>query len=310
MQQSTLIQVLESIALPFLSAPWDKSGVQVASDRNELEHVALCLDPQPALLARALDAAASMIISHHPLAMKPAYPDILNTYHQALRLLFSHNTPLYSAHTSLDANPLGPVTWLAAELGMKNCQILEPTGHFNPVAVLERLQVVDDLPRLQLEHFAAAAFEPAGMLGGFGCVGDITPMPFEKLMRTVEGFIDLRCATVSGPVPRTVRRLAISPGSGASVLEPAAALGAEIILTGDIKYHTALDNQSSFCAGHRPHAVPFCIIDVGHFGLEEEMTRRLAHMLGCCMPELKVSFLPGLNPFTPLSLPEVPEVLA
>mgnify|MGYP002241548695 FL=1 len=62
-----------------------------------------------------------MILAHHPLTMEGRFTDRLDSYHEVLSLLFRADVPLYSAHTSLDANPLGPVSWLADELGL--CRI-------------------------------------------------------------------------------------------------------------------------------------------------------------------------------------------
>ena len=53
------------------------------------------------------------------------------------------------------------------------------------------------------------------------------------------------------------------------------------------------------------------ILDIGHFSLEEEMMRRLALQLEKELEGVTVTFLPGRDPFQPLTfLSEVPEVLS
>lgn len=113
MKQSELIGIIEETAPLHIAAPWDRSGVQVASSREDIRRLAVCLDPTPLSLRRALADGADMVLAHHPLILEGRFTDRLDNYHAALSLLFKADVPLYSAHTSLDANPLGPASWLA-----------------------------------------------------------------------------------------------------------------------------------------------------------------------------------------------------
>ena len=72
-----------------------------------------------------------------------------------------------------------------------------------------------------------------------------------------------------------------------ALLEEARAAGADIFITGDVKYHTALDTQ-------------LCLFDVGHHSLEEEMMRRAAIHLQHACPMLEVVFVPSASPFQPV----------
>ena len=45
MLQSDIITIIEKTAPLSLMAGWDRSGVQVASPRKEISHLAVCLDP-------------------------------------------------------------------------------------------------------------------------------------------------------------------------------------------------------------------------------------------------------------------------
>lgn len=128
MQQHKLIAILEEAAPPEFAAEWDKSGIQVASARPEIAHLAVSLDPTPDAVAEAAAAGADMLLTHHPLTLRPRYPDALDIYQRTLSLLFSHDMPLYAAHTTLDANPDGPAAWLPDELGLSGRRFLEVTG--------------------------------------------------------------------------------------------------------------------------------------------------------------------------------------
>ena len=111
MLQSDIITIIEKTAPLSLMAEWDRSGVQVASPRKEIRHLAVCLDPAPEQMAAAVENGADMVLTHHPLAMRPEWTNRLNGYTDVLRTLYSRDVPLYSCHTSLDANPLGPSAW-------------------------------------------------------------------------------------------------------------------------------------------------------------------------------------------------------
>jgi putative NIF3 family GTP cyclohydrolase 1 type 2 len=64
---------------------------------------------------------------------------------------------------------------------------------------------------------------------------------------------------VAGDVDREVRTVAVCGGSGGSLMEVAAAAGADVLLTSDLKHHPVSEWQ-------RPEAMSLC--DVAHFASE------------------------------------------
>ena len=290
MLQSELISIIEQTAPLSLMADWDHSGVQVASARADIRHLAVCLDPAPEQLRAAVEAGADMVLTHHPLAMRPAWTNALNGYTDALSILYRNDVPLYASHTTLDANPLGPSAWLPDLLGLADRVILEKTGTFT-------------------------APDGTQTEGGFGCAGTLpAPMSLKKLCAAMRGSLplDRMCAVprLIGNPDMTVRRVAVCTGSGSSLLQEAAAAGADLFITGDVKYHDALALASRH-DGRSPNFCSMAILDVGHFSLEEEMIRRFAELLKTKLDGVTVTFLPGRDPFLPLTfLSEVPEVLS
>jgi len=87
-----------------------------------------------------------------------------------------------------------------------------------------------------------------------------------------------------GPRPQTIRRVAYTTGSGASLIPAAFAAGADVFLCGDVKHHAALES-------------PGLVFDVGHFILEEEMMRLFAGELGPALSGVEVKFFEGKSPF-------------
>ena len=175
MHIAEIISIIEQMAPLQGAASWDASGLQVAAHRTDATRLAVCLDPSPASVSAALELGAQCILSHHPLALKPSLPNRIDHYHEVLRLLLTNDVPLYAAHTSLDVNSDGPVSWLARELHLDNLAVLEPTGPGTGV----------------LPH-------------GFGLAGDLAePVDLQQLAGMLAAHIDLSTATVSGPCPES-----------------------------------------------------------------------------------------------------------
>lgn len=254
MQPSSIIDAIEAIANPAMQAPWDKSGLQVASTRKDCDHLAVMLDPLPGQIEQAIDQKADFILAHHPLTLHPELPNHIDNYYKTLRILLLANTPLYSSHTSLDVNLDGPAGWLGRELGLENCQPLEKmVGQHNM---------------------------------GYGEIGSLPdPYPAEALIQKVMSKCDLQEAFMAGPEPGLlVEKVAYCGGSGASLAGIAADLGADIYITGDIKYHSALDAK-----------IP--VLDIGHHSYEEKMMKEFSKDLAQKLSEIKVTFFPAPSPF-------------
>lgn len=120
---------------------------------------------------------------------------------------------------------------------------------------------------------------------GFGEVGVLPqPMPFEEFCDTVAKLCGIEALTVSGPQPQEVRSVAYCGGSGSSLIPAAMKSGADVFVTGDMKYHPAVETE-------------LCTLDVGHFSLEEEMMRVFAGTLEHELEGVEVRFFKGVDPF-------------
>lgn len=253
-----IVTYIENIAPPSVAAPWDNSGMQVASLNDEISHIAVVLDPTPAAVARALAAGADMIISHHPPLMEARMPNSPDAYHAVLRQLFSRDIPLYSAHTSLDANLHGPAAWLADAFDLRARRALASSAECD-------------------------AGEPHY---GFGIAGALpAPLSYAEFTSTLAGVLGQNAWRACGPMPQKIVRMAYCPGSGESLIREAHACGADIYITGDVKYHAALE-------------APLRVLDVGHFILEETMMARFANLLQKTLSPVTVAFLAAADPFT------------
>ncbi|MDP3431130.1 MAG: Nif3-like dinuclear metal center hexameric protein, partial [Desulfomicrobium sp.] len=132
MHPSTLISRIEATAPPQLAASWDKCGVQIASATSTVTTLCVALDPSVESVRSAVEMKAQFLLCHHPLSLSPKLPSRLDDFHEVLRLALGASMCVYSAHTSLDASPDGPVNWLGRLLELQDMAILEVTRRETP----------------------------------------------------------------------------------------------------------------------------------------------------------------------------------
>ena len=104
--------------------------------------------------------------------------------------------------------------------------------------------------------------------GGFGCVGEIAAAGFAAFVRRARAAFGAE-ARVSGRRPARVRRVAVCPGSGGRLVPLAAAAGADVYVTGEVRYH----NQRE--AEHHGLA----IVELGHDRTEMPAVDLLARLI-------------------------------
>lgn len=260
MQPTELIKLLEATANPEKAAAWDKSGIQVWGAKQKIQRLAVTLDPTEEIIEKCINLKADFILTHHPLTLSPELPNKNNAYTRILRHLFQSGLWLYSAHTSLDTQTNGPVSWLAKKLKL--------TG-ITPVQILCN----DQDPKV--------AF-------GYGIIGALpSETAWEKFSQLLRTILGIRFWSEIGSAPQKIRTIAYCPGSGMDLATQAFALGADLFISGDCKFHQAQEiGQLGFA------------LDVGHFILEEKMMQTWADELQGPLTRrgIEVLFITGQNP--------------
>lgn len=330
MKIKDILSILQDLAPEGNQSSWDNSGVQISGSCSTLSKVGVALEPTPAMVRQCLDWGAHMIVTHHPLYMKPKAPVGETVYMDVLREALCAGTHLYAAHTSLDTRPNGPAFWLGHSLGLEGTRLLEIEKGYAPVEA--SFYCEEPISREDADLWAnrdgvhsiaqsrtgeirlvcdealwagvAAAIEfslgqrPLFYLRsltaprsevGFGEVGTLPePMAWDAFVERMEALIDCEAWQVAGPQPESVTTVAYCGGSGSGLIDKAARAGADVFITGDMKYHPAVET-------------PICVMDVGHFSLEEEMMRlfalELADRLDARSQDVEVKFFKGENPF-------------
>jgi len=130
MNAQKALSCVRSLAPEALAAAWDNSRVQISGTRGEVKKLAVTLDPLPAIMAEALAWGADLVVTHHPLYLKPQAPTQDGQYLSVLRQFMTAGAWLYTAHTSLDCRPDGPAFWLGRALKLQDCASIEPVQAF------------------------------------------------------------------------------------------------------------------------------------------------------------------------------------
>lgn len=149
MKISAVINAIESYAPRAFQEKWDNSGVQIAlpPGSDECTGVLLCLDVNEAVVAEAAMRGCNLIISHHPLIFK-GFKSLTGATVQERAAIAAVRAGIavYSAHTSLDSTRGGISYEMAALLGAKVTDVLQPAeGIESVVSVICPRDKADDV---------------------------------------------------------------------------------------------------------------------------------------------------------------------
>lgn len=141
---------------------------------------------------------------------------------------------------------------------------------------------------LESHPYEEPAYDVYPLLGpsrsGLGRVGDLPgPMSLGELAGFCSRELANPAVRLAGDPERRVTRVAVCGGSGGKLAASALQAGAEVLVTGDVGYHDALDAAARGLA----------VIDAGHYQTEMPALRRLASLLeaGAREGELAVAVL-------------------
>lgn len=244
-----IANVIEQFAPKSLQESYDNAGLQVGNPESNVTGVLLCLDVTEDVMQEALERECNIIVSHHPLIFKGIKSLTgADTTQKLLIESLKKGISVYSAHTNLDSVWDGVSHEIARRLNIKDLDVLEP--------------------------------QPENHRAGLGVVGNIKPLPKIEFLRKIKETFQVGALRYSAQSPGlVVRRVAVCGGSGASLISAAINAKADILVTGDVKYHDFTTYGSEII-----------IADIGHY--ESELCSReiLSRVIREHFPELTVYF--------------------
>lgn len=253
-----IIQVIEASYPREAALGFDNVGLLAGRAEKEVNRIYLALDATDAVIDRAIEAGADLLVTHHPLIFNPM-KKVTDEDFIGRRILkiIQNDLCYYAMHTNYDV--LGMAALSEQVLGIQNTEVLDET-----------MEGAD------------------GKKEGIGRVGDLPkPMTLEECCVYVKHKLNLGSLKVFGDMDREVSRLAVSPGLGKSAIPEALKKGADVLVTGDIGHHDGIDAVEQGLA----------VIDAGHYGTEYIFIADMERFFKEKLPGLETLTEPIIHPF-------------
>lgn len=224
-----VIEKLETLSPLQFAEEWDNIGLLAGRRDKDIKIIYIALDATDDVIEEAIRLKADLLLTHHPLIFKSL--NRINTDHFIGRRVYElirNDICYYAMHTNFDV--MGMADAAADELGLRSRQVLDVTYE-------------DDISK-----------EGAGRYGRLP-----VKMTLFECAEMVKRMFNLPNVRVYGQLDSMIEDAAIIPGSGGDFIPNALQLGADVLITGDIDHHEAIDAV----------AQGISIIDAGHYGLEK-----------------------------------------
>jgi dinuclear metal center YbgI/SA1388 family protein len=228
-----VVAILERRYDPSWAEEWDAVGLVCGDPDAAVERIHLAVDPVDVVVEEAIESGAQLLITHHPLFLGGTESVAATTAKgRAIHRLVTSGVALYVAHTNADVARPGVSDALAEALGLFEVRTIEPAA--------ER-----GLGRL-------------GELASPMTLTDFVALAADALPATHWG------VRAAGDPDRLVATVAVCGGSGGDLAEAAAAAGADVLLTSDLKHHRTSEALSD---------VGISLVDAAHWATEQPWVR-------------------------------------
>lgn len=260
----TCKEVMEQLALrwdPSYALTWDNVGLLVGREEKEIHRIFVALDVTEATLEQAIAFGADLMITHHPMLFSPI-KKITSQDFMGRRLLRMIQADLccYAMHTNFDVMGMAELNEKA--LALQETSVLEVTG----TSVKNEKEVAEGIGRI-------------GMLE--------KPKTLQEFAMDVKEAFQIPDVRVYGDANRVVCHVAVSSGSGKSMVTAALEKKADVIVTGDMDYHSCMDAV----------AQGLMVIDAGHYGTEYGFISYVSEVLKEMLPETAVGEAKVQHPY-------------
>jgi len=231
-----LLNLLDELA-PFDHAEsWDNPGLQVGDPSQGVTRICVALDPSLESLRGCVREGGQLLLTHHPLIFKPLTSLDVRTYPANVLLeAGGEGVSVVAVHTNLDMARMGINHMLAEQLELQGVTILKEMG--------------------------------AEKEWGPGRIGSLpSPVPLSSVLQRLKRMLGAERLRLTGDLAREIRRVAVVGGSGGSLIKDASDKGADLLLTGDVGHHDALEART----------LGMAVVDGGHFLTERLGLRKFS----------------------------------
>ena len=241
-----------------MAVAWDNPGLQVGRRDRQVKKVMVALDATDAVIEQCAAWGAELLVTHHPLMMSGIAKINEDTIAgKKILALAEHGISHYAIHTNYDVTRMAVLAQEALQL--KKTQSLEVTGT-----------------------------DAQGNAYGIGRIGELPEkMTAAQCCKLVKEVFHLPHVRLFGDKEAQVKKIAVSPGSGKSMIAPAVKAGVSLLISGDIGHHEGLDAVDQ----------GLIVIDAGHYGVEHIFIEDMAAYIKKHFPKAEVKTAAVGEPF-------------
>ncbi len=243
MRLREILDALEGVAPVRYAFSFDRVGLQVGDPEVEVSRAVVSLDRSRAAVAHAREIGAQLLLSHHPLLFSPLR-EVLATDHVGRTVLdlATGGIAFVAAHTNWDSARGGVNDELAKRLGVSD---LIDFGQ------------------------SSNGEQPSGRLG------TVEPTSLAAFAASVEGALSTRSWAWGDP-KGPIRRVAVVGGAADGEWQAAQRADADVLVTGEVKQHIALEAAES----------GFALLAAGHYATEQPGVEALRDRMAIVCPSV------------------------
>lgn len=207
MKIKEIIAALERFAPLPLQDGFDNAGLQTGVTEAHATGALLCLNVTEDVVDEAASLGYNLIVAHHPLLFHGLKSITGSSYiERCVMKAIKNDITIYAAHTNLDNAPGGVNFKMAEKIGLANLRILQPQGEDG--------------------------------LSGSGVIGSLeVPETETDFLRRIKKIFESECLMHNRLRGREIQKVALCGGAGSFLIPKALEEGADVFVTGEIKYH-------------------------------------------------------------------------
>lgn len=213
-----------------LAEDWDNVGLILGSEERLIKKIVIGIDADLETIEFAIKNKADLLITHHPMIFSAIKKIDLDTVlGKKIEDLITNKINLYTLHTNIDSGKDGLNDYLLEKMGIFNSKILD----LNP---LEKNCGIGRYFKLENE------------------------VSLNLYIEEIKNKLNIQNAVCySKDLNKKIKKIVVVNGSGASFWKKSRFIGADLLITGDVKYHDALDGMEN--------GISF--LDLGHYESEK-----------------------------------------
>ncbi|WP_300276091.1 Nif3-like dinuclear metal center hexameric protein [Peptacetobacter sp.] len=218
-----------------LAYEWDNVGLIVGDLSSDIKKIMTVLEANESVVDEAIDKNVNLIVTHHPFIFGKIKKITTDDYKgKLIHKLIKNNISIYSMHTNFDIAFDGLNDYFMKIMEIKNTKVLDKIDSYQDYC--------------------------DGETYGLGRIGELEEsIKLKDLCNKIKKILKADSLRVVGDLEKEISKVAVVTGSGSEFAKLALNEGADVILTGDVKYHDAQDVLD----------MGMNLVDCGHFDSED-----------------------------------------